>query len=137
VEFDGAMPPATPGFAITNEFWKLPKNWKEVAGHIHWAAEDQIPLLIDGPEFLVANCTSQLKDRRILIHLVNYDVTKTPTIPGVQVSAVLPDKHTAIKVTALAPGSQSAKQVEFTRQSGRTIFTVPEVQTYALVTIEW
>jgi hypothetical protein len=137
VEFDGAMPPPNPGFAITNEFWKRPKNWKELTELVHWAADDQIPLHVEGPEFLVANCTIQPQNRRMAVHLVNYNAEQVPVISAIRISATLPDKRRAVKVSAVAPDFQDSRQIEFTRQDGRTVFTVPEVRTYALMMIEW
>ncbi len=137
IEFDGPMPPPNPGFAITNEFWKRPKNWKELIELVHWAAEDQIPFVVDGPEFLVANYTGQPQHRRLAVHLINYNAEKVPVISSIRVSAALPGKQAATKVTMLSPSARDGRQIEFTRQDARTVFTVPEVRTYALIVIEW
>ncbi len=71
VEFDGALPEGKPYFAISNRFWKRPKNWAEIVEGLRWAAREEIPLRVMGPEYVVANLVEQ-PGRRIL-HLVNYN----------------------------------------------------------------
>ncbi len=63
VQFDGPLPQAEPYFNISNNFWKRPRNWEEVAAAIRWAANADLPLEIDGPDFLVANLVEQARAR--------------------------------------------------------------------------
>jgi len=137
MEFDGAMPALETYFGITNTFWKRPKNWKEIISAVQWAAFDHIPISIDGPEFLVANCTLQTQDRRLLLHLVNYDAANTPTLSGTRVRLVLPDRNNARTATLHAPESADARPLALTSDSFGTFLTVPEIRAYALVSIQW
>ncbi|MHB1938355.1 MAG: beta-galactosidase trimerization domain-containing protein [Acidobacteriaceae bacterium] len=137
VEFDGVLPPPEPYFWISNIFWKRPKNWKDITDAVHWAAEDRIPLTLDGQEFLVANCTRQARNQRFLVHLVNYDVVKTPVLINLQVRVALPKNNKAQKVTLYAPDANDARLLDFTNDSFGTRFTVPELRTYALIVVQW
>ena len=137
IQFAGVLPPPEPYFWISNIFWKRPKNWKEIIDAVHWAAEDKIPLTVDGPEFLVANCTRQARNQRFLVHLVNYDVVKTPILINLQVRAALPKNNKAQKVTLYAPDANDARPLDFTNDSSGTRFTVPEVKAYALIAVQW
>lgn len=137
VEFDGALPPATPNFAITSQFWKRPKNWKELTNLIQWAAEDQMPLSIEGPEGVVANCTAQPSRRRMFVHLVNYNSAKIAMLHDIRVRVILPGNRKALNVTVHAPGTAETQSIEFSSEASSTSFTVPNLQTYALITVQW
>ena len=137
IEFDGVLPPPEPYFAMTNIFWKRPRNWKKIIDAVHWAAESQIPLTLDGPEFLVANCTHQARDQRFLVHLVNYNVTKVPSLADLQLLVALPKNKRARKVTLYAPDSKEARPLNFTNDNSGTRFTMPELRAYALIAVQW
>ena len=137
VEFDGALPSATPNFAITSKFWKRPKNWKELVDLVHWAGEDQIPLSIEGPDGLVAHCTTQPSRRRTFVHLVNYNSAKIATPHDIRVRILLPGHVKASNVTLHAPGKAEPRTIDFSSEASRTLFIVPEMKTYALITVKW
>ncbi len=137
VHFAGVLPPADPYFAIANSLWKRPQNWKDIFDSVHWAAGDQLPLMLDGPEFLIANCTLQAGKQRFLVHLVNYNATETPTIARQQVQVVLPQNKKAQKVTLYAPDLNGARTLNFTNNGSSVEFTVQEMKTYALIAIDW
>jgi hypothetical protein len=137
VEFDGVLPPARQNFAITSEFWKRPKNSKELIDLIQWAAEDQIPLSVEGPHGLVASCTVQPSRRRMFVHLLNYASAKIPTLHNIPVRVSLPNKAKAQKVTLHTPGTPGPRGIEFRNEVEGSLFTVPDLPTYALVAIQW
>ncbi len=136
VEFDGAMPPLESYFAITNVFWKRPKNWEEIVEAIQWAGRDQISVTVDGPEYLVANYTFQNQEQRILLHLVNYGAATGPIRSGVRVRMLLPESKKARTATLHAPESADAQSLALSSDSSTSVFTVPEIGTYALVSVE-
>jgi hypothetical protein len=137
VHFDGALPPARQNFAVTSEFWKRPKNSKELIDLVQWAAQDEIPLSVDGPTGLVAHCTVQHLRRRMYVHLLNYDSAKTPTLYGISARVLLPDKAEAQKVTLHMPGAMEPRHLEFHNEAARSSFTVPDLHTYVLIEIQW
>jgi hypothetical protein len=137
VEFDGVLPSSRPYFAITSEFWKRPRNAKELIDLIHWAAEDQIPLSVEGPAGLVANETVQLSRRRMFVHLLNYNCEKTPALHNIPVRVSLPDKAKAQKVTLHAPATGESRSIDFRTEAAATLFTVPDLHAYALITVQW
>lgn len=137
VEFYGAIPPAEPYFAITNAYWKRPKNWKDIVEAVQWAAIDEMPIAIEAPEFLVANATLQRRDQRLLLHLVNYGAATNPTLSGVRVRVVLPQNKPARTATLYAPESADARSLVLNSDSSGAAFTVPEVRAYALICVQW
>jgi hypothetical protein len=137
MEFDGTVPPSTPYFEITNQYWKRPKNWKDLEDAVIWATGDRLPIQVEGPDFLIANCTSHSIKRTIYIHFVNYNVSRVPVLNSIAVSVALPDALPARRVTLYAPGNQEARTVEFTHVKSSVGFAIPEVRAYAFAAVEW
>jgi hypothetical protein len=137
VQFDGALPQPEPYFWVSNIFWKRPKNWKEIVDSVQWAARDTLPLVLEGPEFLVANCTYQFREKRFLVHLVNYDVVKTPTLTNLNVLVKLPNDKKPQTVALYTVEAGEARPLDFTSDTSSTRFTIPEMRAYALVAVLW
>jgi hypothetical protein len=135
MEFDGVRPPHQPYFAITSEFWKRPKNWKQLVNLVQWAAEDQVQIQLDGPRGIVVNYTGQPQKQRAFVHLLNYD--KAALTKPVKVGVRLPDNRQASRITVRAPGSNDAQTIDFNKNRDMTLFSISIVQPYSLVTIEW
>jgi hypothetical protein len=137
IEFDGELPVATPNFAITNQFWKRPRNWKELVDLVRWAADDQLPLSADGPDGLVVNSTIQSSRRRMFVHLLNYNSAAAPTLHDIRVSVLLPGNAKSSGVTVRVTGTTEARTVDFKQENARTVFVIPDLHTYALATVTW
>jgi hypothetical protein len=136
LQFDGELPPPEPYFTITNRFWKRPNNWKEITDAVNWAAGDPISFTVDGPEYLVANYTYQPRKRRFLIHLVNYNTTKVPSIADIHVRAYISRNERALRVTLYTPDSDKAQSLDYSSDGYSTTFTVTELRTYALIAVQ-
>ena len=135
LEFDGTLPPHQPYFAITSEFWKRPKNWEQLVDLVHWAVEDNVQVELDGPRGIAVNYTGQPLKQRVVLHFVNYD--KAATAKPVRVGVRLPDNRQASRITVKTPDSNAVLRVEFNKSGDLTRFSIPAVQVYSLVTIEW
>jgi hypothetical protein len=136
LQFDGELPPPEPYFTITNRFWKRPKNWKEITDAVNWAAGDPIPFTVDGPEYLVANYTYQPRKRRFLVHLVNYNATKVPSIADIHVRTYTARNEKTLRVTLYTPDSDKAQPLDYKSDGYSTTFTVAELRTYAFIAVE-
>ena len=137
VEFDGTMPTIESYFAITNVFWKRPKNWSDIVDAVQWAAKEEFPITVEGPDFLVANCTLQRQNQRLLLHLVNYNAAKTSAISGIRVRVVLPDNKMVRTATLHVPDSADARALTLNRDGSGVAFGMPEIAVYALVSLQW
>jgi len=137
MEFDGALPPATPYFAVTSEFWKRPKNAKDLVDLVHWTSRNQTPLSIVAPEGVVANCTTQPSRSRMFVHLVNYNARRTATAHDIQVRLLLPAEARQARVTLHVPGTEEATPLDYHLESEHMLLTLPVLETYALIAIQW
>lgn len=137
IEFDGAMPPAEPYFTIGQEFWKRPKNWQELVDAVSWAAQGEIPLQVNGPDFLAANLVEQPDKRRRLVHLVNYNTGATSSIENIQVRCAMPKGKSASAVTLYSVHSDTGDALNFHMQGSHAVFNVPSLATYCMVAVSW
>jgi hypothetical protein len=137
IEFDGPLPAPEPYFSIGREFWKRPKNWEEVVDAVYWAAQGEIPLQVSGPDFLVANLVEQSEKRRRLVHLVNYNTRKTPSIEAIDVKCAVPEGQAASDVRLYSADSDTPGKVDFRMQGRNALFTVPKLNAYCVVAVSW
>jgi hypothetical protein len=136
-EFDGPMPETEPYFTIGDRYWKLPRNSGELIEGIRWAAATPMPVDIKGPEYLVANTTIQPDRRRMLVHLVNYDAARTPSIDGIQVKLRLPDNQSAKEVLVYSPETAAAEHIRPAGAANELSFAVPRLRTYSVIAVRW
>jgi hypothetical protein len=136
-EFDGVLPPMPAFFAIKNEFWKKPKNTMQIVDAVRWAFRSQLPVEVNGPDFLVANLVEQSDHNRSLLHLVNYDVTRTPFIKQVKVELKMPAGKSAAQIAILSPDSSAALTVEGQSRASGVQFVIPEIRTYSVAVVNW
>jgi hypothetical protein len=137
VEFDGPLPEPEPYFTISNRFWKRPKNWAEIIEGIRWAANDDIPVHVTGPDFLVANLVDQPDQQRRLLHLVNYNAKNVPLVQSIEVKCHLPQGKAASEVKVYSPDLDAPRALNFRAEASRVLFTVPQVRTYSVVAVTW
>ena len=137
LEFDGPVPAATPNFAMTSEFWRRPKNAPDLIELIRWASHETVPLSVEAADGVVVNCTSQLASRRVLLHLVNYNAAKTPSLHNLGVRLTLPLEASEPKLTLYAAGQSDRTLLEGQHHAGVVSFSVPHLETYALIAVEW
>jgi glycosyl hydrolase family 42 (putative beta-galactosidase) len=137
IQFDGQMPPYGNYFEIRNQYWKLPKNYQELTDGVRWAAKDDIPVTISGPLYLVANVVEQRDKRRIMVHLMNYNVRNVPKVESVKVACRLPGGAAAKGVKAYSPDMDTPQSLDVTAGSSGSSFTVPEVKTYTMLVVNY
>jgi len=137
IEFDGPLPQPEAYFGISNHYWKLAKNWKEITEGVRWAAGDSMPVSVSGPPYLIANLVSQQAKRRILLHLVNYDAKNAPSVKSIEVACRLPHGATVKEVVVYSPDFDTPHSLNASGSEGICVFTVPEIRVYSVVAVSW
>jgi len=137
IEFDGPLPPPEPYFHIGPEFWKRPKNSAEFIRAVTWAAQSEMPLHVTGPDFLGANLVEQDGKQRRLVHLVNYNFKKVPSIENVEVRCAIPDGKKASAVQLYFVDSETHDALNFRMQGNNAVFTVPKLDAYCMAAVIW
>jgi hypothetical protein len=137
IEFDGPLPPPEPYFLLGTELWKRPKNWKELVDAAYWAAQGDVPLEVTAPDFIGANLVEQPEQRRRLVHLVNYNAGKTPSVEGIEVKCATPAEKPAVAVQLYSADAETYDTLNFRIQGAQAVFTVPTLKTYCMVAVTW
>jgi len=137
VQFDGPLPEPEPYFKISDRYWKLPKNYRELTEGVRWAAKEDIPVTIDGPLYLVANLAEQRDKRRIMVHLVNYNSKNVAAVVSVRVLCRLPQGAVAKDVKTYSPDVEPGQVLDMTPGPWEVSFTVPAVRTYTIAVVSY
>jgi hypothetical protein len=90
------------GTRMTRQCWKLPWSAKEIVDAVRWAAGD-FSLDVSAPATIVAEPMRQPRAHKLLLHLLHYDVARTPSLANLAVKFRLPPKARVAKVTLLSP----------------------------------
>ena len=137
VPFDGPLPEMENFFNISSRrFWKAPRNWKEIAEGIRWAA-DNVPLEVSGPDYLIANLTAHPAKRRTVIHLVNYNHRNVSEIESVAVKCRLPEGARFQDARVVSPDFEGSQPVPAKAEGGVVSFTLPKLKVYSVVVLNW
>lgn len=137
LEFDGSLPPDQPYFTLGTEFWKRPKNWRDLVDAISWAAGEKMPVSVIAPDFVAMNLLEQAEKRRRIIHLVNYGTEGNRSIAGISIRCATPEGKPATAVRFYAPDESESKPIDFRLEGTEAVFKAPELQTYGVVTVSW
>lgn len=135
--FAGPMPQAEPYFSISNRFWRRPENWQDISESIRWAARDSLPLELNGPPFLVANLVTQPWRKRLILHLVNYNAAKMPSLGPLTASIHLPEGAKLKEARLLSPDNANPEVLEFVTKDSAISINIRAMKTYSLVVLSW
>jgi Beta-galactosidase len=135
LEFDGPLPLTEPYFSLGNSFWKRPKNWKQLVDGIIWVSEGDIPLTVEGPDYLVANLVEQPHRSRRFVHLINYNFKNIPSIQNIEMRCTIPDGKQVIAVRVYSTESEAPTSLQFQIRDRMVVATIPHLNTYCMVEI--
>ncbi len=124
------------GARMTSEYWKLPVNSKEILGAVRWAARGSFSLEVNVPPTVAAEPMRRIGAKELLVHLVNYNRARTPSISNVAVRLRLPDRSAVKNVTLLSPDRAEQPILPHRAENGLVSFTVPRLATYDLSVIQ-
>jgi hypothetical protein len=122
------------GAAMTSIYWKLPVNAAEIISEVKWAANG-VSLDVKAPPTVVVEPLMQ-DSGALLLHILNYDVERRPSVAGMEISARLPHGKTAASVRLYSPDSAAQPTLGHTSKGEWVTFIVPRVQTYSVAKIE-
>lgn len=135
LEFDGPLPPTEPYFSLSNSFWKRPKNWKQLVDGITWVSQGDMPLIAEGPDYLVANLVEQPHRSRRFVHLINYNFKNIPSIQNIEMRCAVQDRKPVTAVRVYSVESESPTSLPFQIRNNMVLVTIPHINTYCMVEI--
>jgi hypothetical protein len=119
---------------MSSQYWRLPLNAQEILSEVKWAANG-VSLEVKGPATLVVEPLVQ-GSGALLLHLLNYDVERRPSVENVKISVRLPQGKTAASVRLYSPDTASSPTLAHASKGEWVVFTVPRLRTYSIAKIE-
>ena len=121
---------------MTSQYWQLPVHWKELVESVRWAGGGDPLLEVKGPLTVTAELLSQERENRLLLHLINYGMEANPVVRDLQID-LRPGEGTVRRVDTLSPDGGEVSDLEFRVEGNRIRFTLPRLETYTLVVIQF
>jgi len=126
-----AAPPAQMTYHVGNQYWKLPKNHRDLMDAVRWAAGGELTAEVDAPEWVTIELAQQRGTNRLLLHLLNYKVGEP--VLDIPVKLKLP-AGMKVKEAVVETPDAGGRQVLSVVANGRTVsFRVPALKIYDLV----
>lgn len=128
-----AKPPAVP---MTSEYWKLPLNWQELIDAVRWAAGGHLSLDVKAPLTVATELTEQKREKKLLVHFLNYDVARVPRVMNIAADLEIPEGESVKGISLCTPDGPDIPNLPYTPKDGRVTFNIPPLKTYTLVAVQ-
>jgi hypothetical protein len=125
--------PAT--VAMTNLYWKLPVNLKELIESVQWASGNNLSLNIEAPLTVTMELLQKEDKSALILHLVNFDA-KNPSVKNIKVDVQVPEGKKVTQVTVMTPDGRDNDILKFAENGKRVAFIVPQLSIYNLVVMK-
>ncbi len=125
-----------PTVRMTSDYWKLPLNWRELMDGVLWAAGGRLSLEVTAPTTVVTELVEQKEKNKMVLHLLNYDVARTPSVSNIAVNLRIPDGKKVVNVSLLSPDEGAETHLTSASKNGGVTFTVPRLRTYSVAVIQ-
>jgi hypothetical protein len=125
--------PAT--VAMTNLYWKLPVNLKELIESVQWASGNNLSLNIEAPLTVTMELLQKEDKSALILHLVNFDA-KNPSVKNIKVDIQVPEGKKVTKVTVMTPDGRDDEIIQCKENGKRAAFTVPQLSIYDMVVMK-
>jgi len=129
--------PKPPGARMTSQYWKLPLNSRELVDDVRWAEGGRLALEVAAPLTVAAELVEQKQKGEMIVHLLNYDVARTPSVRQIGIDLRLPEGKKATKVSLVSPDEAGTLSLPFLPKNGRVSFSVPSLKTYSLAIVQF
>jgi hypothetical protein len=134
IEPSTAPPPAQINYSFGNQYWTLPKNYKELLSAVAWAANDRLVADIQAPLSVAVELIARKDSNTWLLHLVNFDF-KHPA-RDIAVRLRVPAGMKVGEASVESPDFDSRDALAPTVRDGVASFRVPRLQVYDLVQVK-
>jgi hypothetical protein len=131
-----AATPKPAATAMRSRYWKLPRNFQEIITEVKWVAADQLTLEVKAPLTVTAELTEQKSPDRWLVHVLNYDAERSPTVANIEVTLRLPSGKQVGQVSILSPDAEATVSVPVRTTPGRATLAFPPLRTYSVAVVQ-
>ncbi|MEK7406188.1 MAG: hypothetical protein AAB225_13870 [Acidobacteriota bacterium] len=131
IEPSVAPPPPQIDYNFGNQYWSLPKNYKELVSAVEWASNNQLAAEIQAPLSVTAELHEQQSSNTWLLHLVNFDFTRP--VRDIAVRVRVPAGMKVREAFVESPDFESRQPLGASFREGLVSFLVPRLRIYDLV----
>jgi hypothetical protein len=128
-----AKPPTVP---MTSEYWKLPLNWQELIEAVRWAAGGRLSLDVKAPLTVTTELTEQKREKKLLVHFLNYDVARVPRVMNIEADLKIPEGESVKEISLCTPDGPDIPDLPYIPKDGRVTFNISSLQTYTLAAVQ-
>lgn len=121
---------------MTSEYWHLPKNWEALVDDVKWASGDALSLDLKAPQTVVAELMRHEQDGTIILHLLNYDVSRQQEVTNIEVSIQLQENMPVKSVQLWSPDQIKEQDLAFNITGNSVRFKVPALNVYDMVSLK-
>ncbi len=131
IEAEMAAPAAQMNYTVRNAYWKLPKNYRQLADAVQWAAGGPLSATVDAPLWVTTEVAEQEGSRTRLLHLVNFKYQET--LRDIPVRMRIPAGMRLREVTLKSPEEAAAQSLKVSVTENIASVRVPRLNVYGLV----
>ena len=124
-------PPPQIDYTFGNQYWSLPKNYKELVSAVEWASNNQLAAEIQAPLWVTVELHEQKSSNTWLLHLVNFDFTRP--VRDIAVRVRVPAGMKVREAFVESPDFESRQALSTSFRENLVSFRVPRLQIYDLV----
>ncbi|MCL5745526.1 MAG: beta-galactosidase, partial [Acidobacteria bacterium] len=125
-------PEASMSYTFGSDYWSLPRNSKDLAGAVAWAAGGELSARVEAPEYVTLELAEQKASRTWLLHLVNYNPARVQKRLAVRLKP--PAGFTVRQAMLASPDGGILETLKLaTGGDGAVSFSIPKLQVYDLV----
>ncbi len=134
VEPSTPSPPAQINYNFDNQYWTLPRNYKDLVSAVAWAANDRLAADIQAPLSVAVELIAQKDSNTWLLHLVNFDFTHP--VRDIAVRLRIPAGMKVQEASVESPDFESHDTLAASVRDDVAFFHVPRLQVYDLVQVK-
>jgi hypothetical protein len=118
---------------LPDTWWKLPLNVRAMREAVWWAAQDRLSVMLSAPETVVAEFLAQPAQGKLLVHLLNFDLSRWRR--DLEIAVRVPRGRRLRSAVALDPERPRPEKLALERNGDVTTILVPSLEIYKLVVI--
>jgi hypothetical protein len=131
IEAEVPAPPAQMNYTVRNSAWKLPKNYRQLAAAVRWAAGGELTAEVEAPLWVTAQLADQPSSHTRLLHLVNFKYQEP--VKDIRVRMRIPVGMRVREAILKSPGEAAQQRLEFSAADGIASLRVPQLNAYDLI----
>lgn len=118
-------------YNFSNDYWKLPKNYRELVSAVNWVSNDELPTAVEAPLSVALELDEQKTSNTWLLHLINYDFTHP--VRNIAVRMRVPFDARVQEAIVESPDDGARRAIGVNTRDGLVSFQVPFLHVYDLV----